>query len=66
MSSTRTHVLARIRRLRPVLVATSGPTVGRIDNTRPMTLGGKVVCDGTKMTRDHLAGAVDWVTIERP
>ncbi len=41
-------------------------TIGTIDNTRPMTLGGKVDCDGQTVTCDYLAGAVDWVTVERP
>lgn len=41
-------------------------TLGRIDNTRPMVLGGKFDCDGTRVTCDYFAGAVDWVTLERP
>ncbi len=41
-------------------------TIGRIDNTRPMTLGGKVDCDYVTVTCDYFAGAVDWVTIDRP
>lgn len=41
-------------------------TIGRIDNSRPMVLGGKHDCDGTTVTCDYYAGVVDWVTIERP
>lgn len=41
-------------------------TLGRVDNTRPMSLGGKVDCDVTTVTCDYYAGAVDWLTIERP
>lgn len=40
-------------------------TVGRIDNTRPMTLGGKVDCDYFTVTCDYFAGAVDWVILEK-
>lgn len=41
-------------------------SLGVIDNKRPLSLGGKLDCDGTKVTCDYFAGAVDWVTIERP
>ncbi len=41
-------------------------TIGTINNTRPMFLGGKLDCDGSTVTCDYFAGAVDWVTIERP
>jgi Laminin G domain len=41
-------------------------TIGRVDNTRPLSLGGKLDCNGTTVTCDYLAGAVDWVTLDRP
>jgi hypothetical protein len=41
-------------------------TLGTIDNSKPLMLGGKLFCDGTTVTCDYFAGAVDWVTIERP
>lgn len=41
-------------------------TIGRINNTRPFTLGGKFDCDGTVVTCDYFAGAVDWLKIDRP
>jgi hypothetical protein len=40
-------------------------TVGTIDNSRPLVLGGKLDCDGTTVTCDYFAGAVDWVKIEK-
>jgi hypothetical protein len=41
-------------------------TLGPIDNNKEMFLGGKLYCDGSTVTCDYFAGAVDWVTIERP
>lgn len=41
-------------------------TIGRVDNSRPLSLGGKVDCDRFTITCDYFAGAVDWLTIERP
>ena len=41
-------------------------TLGNINNTRPLYLGGKLYCNGGTVTCDYFAGAVDWVTIERP
>lgn len=40
-------------------------TIGNVDNTRPLVLGGKLYCDGKTVTCDYYAGAVDWVTIEK-
>jgi hypothetical protein len=39
---------------------------GRVDNARPLALGGKVDCNGSSITCDYYAGAVDWLTIEKP
>lgn len=41
-------------------------TIGTINNTRPMFLGGKLDCDGVTVTCDYFAGVIDWVTLERP
>ena len=41
-------------------------TLGSIDNHFPMTIGGKVACDYVTVTCDYYAGAIDWVTVERP
>lgn len=41
-------------------------TLGVINNSQPMFLGGKLFCDGSTVTCDYFAGAVDWLTIERP
>jgi hypothetical protein len=41
-------------------------TIGNVNNSRPMFLGGKLDCDGSTVTCDYFAGAVDWVTIEKP
>lgn len=41
-------------------------TLGGINNKRPLSIGGKLDCDGSKVTCDYFAGAVDWVRIERP
>ncbi len=41
-------------------------TIGRVNNARPLSLGGKLDCDGSTVTCDYYAGVVDWVTIERP
>lgn len=40
-------------------------TIGTIDNSRPMSLGGKLDCNGQDVTCDYFAGAVDWVRIEK-
>jgi hypothetical protein len=40
-------------------------TIGNIDNSRPMSLGGKLDCNGADVTCDYFAGAVDWVRIEK-
>lgn len=41
-------------------------SIGPIDNAFPMTIGGKLACNYTDVTCDYYAGAIDWVTIERP
>ena len=41
-------------------------TVGKIDNTRPVSIGGKLDCDGISVGCDYYFGAIDWVRIERP
>jgi len=39
-------------------------TVGSINNTWPLSLGGKVACNGRTVGCDYFNGAVDWVRIE--
>lgn len=41
-------------------------TVGNIDNTRPLSIGGKLDCNGTTVGCDYFSGSIDWVGIERP
>lgn len=42
-------------------------TIGPVNNKFPMTIGGKLACDpALDVTCDYFAGAIDWVTIERP
>jgi hypothetical protein len=41
-------------------------TIGTINNTRPLSIGGKLDCDGVKVGCDYFSGAIDWVHIERP
>jgi hypothetical protein len=38
-------------------------TIGSINNTWPLSLGGKVACNGRTVGCDYLNGAVDWVRI---
>lgn len=40
-------------------------TVGRIDNNRPLTIGGKVDCNGRKVGCDYFTGSIDYVRITR-
>ena len=41
-------------------------TAGNIDNTQPLSIGGKFHCEGVLVTCDYYAGAIDWIKIERP
>ena len=41
-------------------------SIGPIDNDFPMVIGGKLACDYVTVTCDYYAGAIDWVTVERP
>jgi hypothetical protein len=41
-------------------------SIGPIDNHFPMVIGGKLACDYVTVTCDYYAGAIDWVTLERP
>ena len=40
-------------------------TTGTIDNTIPMTIGGKINCDQIKITCDYFSGQIDYVRITR-
>lgn len=42
----------------------STPT-GHIDNTFPMTIGGKPKCDQITVTCDYFTGEIDWVRVDR-
>lgn len=42
-----------------------GP-LGPIDNTYPLSLGGKWACNKDKVGCDYFSGAMDWFSIERP
>lgn len=41
-------------------------TIGVIDNTRPLAIGGKYDCDAITVGCDYFAGLIDSITIERP
>ena len=41
-------------------------TIGKVDNSRPLSIGGKVDCDSELVGCDYLYGYIDWVRIERP
>jgi hypothetical protein len=41
-------------------------TIGAINSSRPMSLGGKLDCNGRNVGCDYFAGTIDWLTIERP
>lgn len=40
-------------------------SIGRIDNSYPLTIGGKVACDGEKVGCDYFTGVLDWVRIDK-
>jgi hypothetical protein len=48
------------------ITKTINGTVGNIDNTRPLSIGGKLDCNGTTVGCDYFSGSIDWVSIERP
>jgi len=41
-------------------------TIGRIDNSRPLSIGGKVDCDAEGVGCDYFTGQMAYVRIERP
>lgn len=43
-------------------------SIGRIDNKRPLAIGGKHRCDPTKASTscDYFNGDIDWIRIDRP
>jgi Concanavalin A-like lectin/glucanases superfamily len=45
------------------VVGTAKGSTGKISNTRPVTIGGKLNCDQIKTTCDYFTGALDWVKI---
>ena len=40
-------------------------STGAIDNTIPMTIGGKINCDQVAITCDYFTGMIDYVRISR-
>ena len=40
-------------------------TVGTIDNTFPMTVGGKIDCDQVDITCDYFTGQIDYLKITK-
>jgi hypothetical protein len=36
---------------------------GRIENSKPLSIGGKYNCDQQTVTCDYFVGAIDWVRI---
>ncbi len=48
------------------VVATTQHATGNISNSLPLSIGGKVDCDGTKVECDPFVGAINRVEIDRP
>lgn len=46
-------------------VARRDAVIGSIDNTVPVTIGGKLLCDQTRLFCDYFSGDIDRVLIER-
>ncbi len=40
-------------------------SIGSVNNTFPLTIGGKRDCNGTTVTCDYFAGLIDWVRIKK-
>lgn len=43
-----------------------GGTIGNIDNSRPLSIGGKLDCSAPGVGCDYFNGTIDWITIDRP
>jgi hypothetical protein len=41
-------------------------SIGRIDNSRPLSIGGKTDCDQVTVGCDYFDGTIAWIRIERP
>ena len=48
-----------------VRVARKNETVGNIDSSTPMTIGGKINCDQVTVTCDYFSGEIDYIRILR-
>ena len=48
------------------VVSTHTGATGNISNSLPLSIGGKTVCNGTKVECDPFVGAINWVEIDRP
>ena len=48
------------------VVATTRHATGNISNNLPLAIGGKTVCDGTKVQCDPFVGVINRVEIDRP
>lgn len=66
------HVLTCVRTTDRVTVLVDGVEVnhqngftGSIDNTWPMTVGGKLDCDQIQVTCDYFSGDIDWIRISK-
>jgi len=64
------HVLTCVRTSTRVTVLVDGVEVnhkngstGTIDNSIPMTVGGKINCDQIEITCDYFSGDIDWIRI---
>ena len=40
--------------------------IGRVDNSRPFAIGGKVNCAAADVGCDYFNGKIDWITVDRP
>jgi hypothetical protein len=46
-------------------VARTGGTTGRVNNSMPLTIGGKIACDQVRVSCEYYRGWMDWVRISR-
>jgi hypothetical protein len=48
------------------VVATTRHATGNISNSMPLSIGGKVACNGTTVECDPFVGDINWAQIDRP
>jgi hypothetical protein len=48
------------------VVSTTHHATGSISNSLPLSIGGKTVCNGTKVQCDPFVGTINWAEIDRP